>query len=83
MARTSNIEGDAPPRPGSFSFCMKCAHLYVFDDRMDLVEPSAEHLAAIKADRELADYLWHIRIAILAARGKIVLIAVNTRGGFN
>jgi hypothetical protein len=42
MEATTAAFGDQKPRPGDISMCLNCGHATIFDDRLQLREPTPE-----------------------------------------
>jgi hypothetical protein len=52
---TTDLTGDAVPRPGDYSICIKCGHLMVFNDDLRLREPTDAEIVEVAGDPQMLD----------------------------
>jgi hypothetical protein len=50
MDAATETKGNGRPSPGDFSLCLKCGELYVFDESMQIVEPTIAQLTVVPID---------------------------------
>lgn len=50
MDCASDMLGDRTPEPGDVTLCIRCGTAYVFDENLNLVDPSPEQLEVINSD---------------------------------